>query len=342
MKSAPKAPDPVTTAQAQSQANVDAVRESAKVNAVNQFTPYGSVTYQKDANGVPISQTSTLTPLQQQALDQKNQLATILGGQAINQSQFLPKDQYSLSGFGALPTAQDFVTQGKEVQDAFYNKQMGMLDPQFAQEQRALEQNIANRGLPIAGEAAKTMEDNLYRRQGDARQQAALSAVLSGGNEQSRLFNQSMQGRNQGINEYNAQRQQPFNELSAYLQGQPVFQAPQASMSQYQVAPTDIAGNIYQNYNSQNQQYQNNLNGMYGIGSSLGAAAIPLMFSDRRLKTNIKKIGKLNKKVSIYSFNYVWGAPSVGVMAQEVLSWKPEAVVTHPSGYLMVDYGKLV
>ena len=33
--------------------------------------------------------------------------------------------------------------------------------------------------------------------------------------------------------------------------------------------------------------------------------------------------------------------PKYGVLAQEVKTQKPEAVTTHGSGYLMVDYGKL-
>ena len=30
-----------------------------------------------------------------------------------------------------------------------------------------------------------------------------------------------------------------------------------------------------------------------------------------------------------------------GVMAQDVLSYRPEAVIRHPSGYLMVNYDML-
>ena len=66
------------------------------------------------------------------------------------------------------------------------------------------------------------------------------------------------------------ERQQPFNELSAYLQGQPIFNQQAPQMAQYQVAPADVAGNIYRNYESQNQRYLANLNGMYGV---LGAGA---------------------------------------------------------------------
>ena len=339
-KKAPSAPDPVATAQAQGQANAEAVRESAKVNAVNQYTPYGSVTYQKDANGVPISQTSSLSAPQQQILDQQNQLGVTLGGKAINQSQYLPTDQYSLAQFGALPTSQQYQEQGKQIQDAYYGKQMGMLDPQFAQENRSLEQNIANRGLPIAGEAATTLQDNQYRRQSDARGQAMQQAILSAGNEQTRLYNQDMGARQQGISEYNAQRQQPFNELSAYLQGQPVFSAPQSSTSQYQVAPADVAGNIYQNYNAKNQAYQNNLNGMYQIA---GTAATAAMMSDRRLKRFIEPIGKMEHSgLTVYRYQYKWSKKwHVGVMADEVRNVIPDAVIRTWTGYDMVDYGKI-
>lgn len=44
--SAPAAPDPVVTAQAQTQSNVETARTNAALNRVNQVTPYGNMTYQ--------------------------------------------------------------------------------------------------------------------------------------------------------------------------------------------------------------------------------------------------------------------------------------------------------
>lgn len=338
-KSAPEQPDPIKTAQAQSTANVDAVRESAKVNAVDQFTPYGSVTYTKDADGVPTAQNVALTPLQQEALDQKNQLATVLGGQALNQSANLPQDKYSLDGFGQVNS--DYTNEGNNVRDAYFGQQMGMLQPQFDQENRAMEQNIANRGLPINGEGAQTLEDNLYRRQSDARNQISNNAILTGGNEQNRLLGNELQVRNQGINEYNAERQQPFNEMSAYLQGQPIFQAPSATQAQYQIAPADVSGNIYKNYSAQNANYQNNLNGMYSTAGTAAMAAAT--FSDRRLKRFIEPIGRMEETgLTVYRYKYVWGGKwQVGVMADEVKEVVPDAVVRHWTGYDMVDYGRI-
>ncbi len=65
-------------------------------------------------------------------------------------------------------------------------------------------------------------------------------------------------------------------------------------------------------------------------------------WSDRRLKRRIRRIGTAANGLTLYSFQYVWGGPLfVGVMAQEVMSVYPEAVLEGPGGYLRVDYEKL-
>jgi len=64
---------------------------------------------------------------------------------------------------------------------------------------------------------------------------------------------------------------------------------------------------------------------------------LAMIFSDRRLKDNIKLVGNIDG-VNMYSYNYIWDdVDRIGVMAQEV----PHAAVLHPSGYLMVDIGKV-
>jgi GH24 family phage-related lysozyme (muramidase) len=59
-----------------------------------------------------------------------------------------------------------------------------------------------------------------------------------------------------------------------------------------------------------------------GVGDALAA-----LFSDRRLKTNIHQVGKLNDGQQVYSYNYK-GDPAtrIGLMAQEVEKRHPEAV----------------
>jgi hypothetical protein len=83
-------------------------------------------------------------------------------------------------------------------------------------------------------------------------------------------------------------------------------------------------------------------------GLQLGGMIAPF-FSDKRLKTNIKKLGTVNG-INIYSWTWNKIAQSmgidkkypynVGVMAQEV-KHIPGAVQEDENGYLLVNYGVL-
>ncbi len=64
--------------------------------------------------------------------------------------------------------------------------------------------------------------------------------------------------------------------------------------------------------------------------------------SDRRLKRDIVKVSELEGGIGLYRYHYVWGGPEyVGVMAQELLAKKPDAVLIGSDGFYRVDYGKL-
>ncbi|VEJ45289.1 tail fiber domain-containing protein [Bartonella vinsonii] len=75
------------------------------------------------------------------------------------------------------------------------------------------------------------------------------------------------------------------------------------------------------------------------VGTILGTFA---GLSDRRAKENIVQVGQRDGH-KLYEYNYK-GHPEryLGVMAQDVLKSKPEAVFLHKAtGFLHVDYGKL-
>jgi Chaperone of endosialidase len=77
------------------------------------------------------------------------------------------------------------------------------------------------------------------------------------------------------------------------------------------------------------------MSGLGSIGSSL------LAFSDERLKENIEPVGETYDGKQLYSYNYIDDdVPRIGLLAQDLLRDDPESVHMHPSGFLMVDYGR--
>ena len=87
-------------------------------------------------------------------------------------------------------------------------------------------------------------------------------------------------------------------------------------------------------FNAQQQQQANMMGGI----SSLASTA--MMFSDKRLKRRIKRVGEHAIGVGIYEYD-IFGYPQRGVLAQEVQAVRPDLVTQHPSGFLMVNYGGL-
>ena len=90
-----------------------------------------------------------------------------------------------------------------------------------------------------------------------------------------------------------------------------------------------------------------------GAGDILGTAAqVAGMYflgqSDERLKENIKPIGKSENGHNLYTWDWNNKAkelgvntPTIGVLAQEVMKYMTEAVITDENGYYMVNYGVL-
>ena len=82
------------------------------------------------------------------------------------------------------------------------------------------------------------------------------------------------------------------------------------------------------------------LGAQFGAGGKLGMG-FSNVFSDIRLKKNIKKIGHRSDGLGIYSYEYIWGGgQQIGVMAQEVINVYPEAI-SSVGGFFVVDYSKI-
>ena len=73
-----------------------------------------------------------------------------------------------------------------------------------------------------------------------------------------------------------------------------------------------------------------------GFGGGFGGG----MWSDVRLKENIKRTGKSPSGIPIYEFNYIGGSARYsGAMAQDLLD--TNSVSMHESGFYMVDYNSI-
>lgn len=84
--------------------------------------------------------------------------------------------------------------------------------------------------------------------------------------------------------------------------------------------------------------------GTPGLGGMIGQGLgmIP-MFSDRRLKADIEKVGELSDGLGIYRWRYHWDAVRrhVGVMADEVATLRPWALGPRIAGFATVRYDLL-
>lgn len=257
-------------------------------------------------------QTITLSPEGQKIFDMQNQLAASLSGLALKNfgnveaAQAQPfsmaglgdAPQFSLDGMGAMPVADDAARQ--RVEQAMFDRARAQLDPVYDQRERQLLTRLANQGIPIGSDAYTRATGDFARERDSAYDQALTSAIMGGGQEQSRLFDMGMMGRRQGvserqqqysndvtsrqnaINEMLMQRNQPINELAALMGTSPGVQMPQFTPpGAVGVAPTDITGPTmaqYQSqlagYNQQQAQNQGLMGGLFGLGGSLGSAAI--------------------------------------------------------------------
>ena len=117
-----------------------------------------------------------------------------------------------------------------------------------------------------------------------------------------------------------------------------------AQNAQVAPAPTYAATNATGQYatdifNQQAAQQGNLQSGLFGLGGSalMGGG---MALSDRRLKSNIVRIGTHPLGIGIYDYDLA-GQRTRGVMADEVRTVRPEAVSRHADGYDRVDYGRL-
>lgn len=338
--SPPPAPDYEGAAKETAAGNLEAAKYTTEANRINQYTPYGSMTYAKDPAG-KWSQTVSLSPEQQQLLNQQNQTSLALGNtmdKGVGYVQNMLDNPFDTSQLPNIPTTAD--NAGRDAMTASILERM---QPSLDRNRQLSENQLLVQGHNRGGEAWNANQDDMARAENDAR----LGAVQAGGAEQSRMFGLGTTARQNALEEQSFLRNEPLNTLNAVRTGAqvtgPQFQS--APMQQGVAGPdllgaANATGQYNQGvYNSQSAGAGNLLGGLFSLGGALGGAAIKA--SDRRLKKNIQRIGTHALGIGLYAWEYLWGERATGVMADEVETVMPEAIVMHPSGFKMVNYSMI-
>lgn len=173
----PKAPDPNEVARTQYGYNQQALLDSLRRGAIGQKTPFGGVSYERDASGVPTGQTVTLSPAMQEYYDN-------LFGQAGAASGGVQDIMGRLSGgvdTSGVPGTSD-------IAQTSFDRQMTLLDPRLDEAKTQLDVAMANRGIPVGSEIWDREQDRYDTARNTALTQAARTADLDATTEQQRLI----------------------------------------------------------------------------------------------------------------------------------------------------------
>lgn len=322
--SPPPAPDYSGAATATATGNKEAAQQAQQANLVNQYTPYGSLNYTQDAtsrfsSGNPsYSSSINLSPTGQKLLDYANNTQMGIGAAQNN-------------ALSQLPTGGMDLNSVDRVAQKSYTDQTKLLDQTWNPATDSEENKLINRGLQPGTEAYDRAMNVFNTGKGNAYTQAALNAT----NTMPQTYQLA-----------SAQYNQPLNYTNALLTGAQVTNPQFGNAPQQQTVPgpnmlgaMQAQGQYDQGlYNSQVASANSGNSAMMGLlGQGAMAAA---RFSDVRLKSNIERVGTHPLGIGIYEYD-IDGHRERGVMAQEVIHVRPEAVSAHESGFLMVNYTML-
>lgn len=339
--SAPAAPDPTTTAAAQTASNQQTALYNFGLNNPNTTTPLGSLSFTTDSTTNPNEPATTenisLSPIEQQLFDLNNQNVVQQGTNASTAQQAVTNQlstPYNVEGAAPAPLSSTNQQQDlQNAQNALYQSQTQYLDPQFSQEQSQLSAQLANQGIPLGSAAYTTAMNNFANQKQQAYQGAMDSATSGGAAYQAQLSQTGLANQAQQAQLYTQQYQEPLNLYSSLVSGTQATMPQFSGMNASNAAPTNVLG-AYQNqyqgqlnaYNAQVGAQNSQLSGLGSLAGSLGSAAI--MASDIRVKTDIQRIGVADNGLPIYVFRYIGNdMPVMGFMAHEVEEIHPDAVV---------------
>lgn len=283
----------------------------------------------------------------QQYADLKPIAQEIAGLQAGAQRQQMEQagDYYDYMQSTFRPVEQSLVAQAQEFNTDAYRQQMAQQASTaaaraFEQSQAMTGRSLAARGVNPASGAARGAD------RATSLQQAAMrTQAMTGSRQQAEQmgYARMLDAAGLGRGLAGASSAAYAGATGAGTAGMNTYMAPG---NQYQAGLAN-AGQTFGNMaNMQNQAFmQGQANEAGMIGSLIGAGATYATFaSDRRLKDNIEYVGTDDVTgLNLYEFNYISDPDTryIGVMADEVMDYNPDAVIEQDDGYFAVDYDML-
>lgn len=255
-----------------------------------------------------------------------------LNTQLAPQFQSVLEKPIDTSGIAGMPGGPSTTQDLQNTQDALYRSQMQYLQPEEDLQKSQLQSQLANQGATIGSPAYNAEMARLGRQQEFQNSNARTQAITGAGAEQSRLFGLGSQSLQNQI----AARNAPISEYNA-LSG-----APGASAT---ALTPDISGAFNQQYQGQLGAYNADVASANQTNGELASLAMmALLFSDKRLKEDIKRVGKTDGGLPVYTYRYKGDMRTqMGVMAQDVEKEMPEAVfgLGGRDNIKMVNYGAI-
>ena len=378
MVSTPSPPDPAKTAATQSQLNRETAITQQQLNMVNQVTPYGNLTYSQSGQSFTPSDTggqqyyynagtgeySTTPKYTSETTTSEVPRPTIGGSARLGQTPLTRTQTSQVMDPAWQDVGKGFMTPSYTATTELSPEQQAILDQTqaanlnlgtLANQQSSFLKDYLTQNIDLSREGLQSYIDQNWatdfnqdqdRQQGTIRTQLINAGIRPGTPAYDQAMQEFSQNRSSGYNRllsdtYGtaaqmalAQRNQPINEISALLGGSQVQSPNFVSTPTTGVNGVDYTGLVNQQYQAEVANSQNAMGGIFGLLSG----GIGLL-SDRRTKTDIRRIGTADNGLPIYAFRYLGDREThIGFIAQEVEKVRPEAVSIGADGFMRVRY----
>lgn len=227
--------------------------------------------------------------------------------------------------------------------DAEFGQAVSRLNPMWDQRENQERSRLANMGLDPNSEAARTSMGSLGRERNDAYTSALNSAIGSGREAGTAVFNQNVASNQLALANALRRRSAPL-EMMGQLRSffdQPGFTNAGAGDATNYFGAATANGNWQQQDADRQNQFWGDL-----AGGIMGAAGSAAKLSDARAKTDIRRL-PIEAMPGVPFATWQWAeghegsGPTFGVIAQDLQKVAPHLVRPRADGFLTVDYSFL-